>query len=102
MRRALTHILTGSTWEEIDRLTAHAPGAGRLLATGSAGRAFLRARPDEGFRIITNMNKEEADLAPDDAELLRLDERAADVYNLLCGSDIYAASDRVRRPYIGG
>ena len=30
----------------------------------------------------------------------QLDEKAADIYNLLCGRDIYAASDRVRSPHI--
>ena len=28
------------------------------------------------------------------------DETAADIYNLLCGRDIYSSSDRVTSPYI--
>ena len=55
---------------------------------------------DDGFRIITNINKEEGNLDPETAEFLRLDEKTADLYHLLCGEDIYSASDRVRRPYI--
>ena len=60
----------------------------------------MRELGDDGFRIITNINKEEDDLDPGSAELLRLDERAADLYHLLRGQDLYSASDRVRRPYI--
>ncbi len=97
--RALTHILLESTWNEIGRLSARTPSAGRLLAAGEAGRKFMREF-DGDFRVITNINKEEEKLEPDDAELLKLDERAADMYNLLRGKDIYSASDRVARPYI--
>ena len=100
VRRALTHILAGSGWEEIDRLTVRIPAAGRLLAAGKQGRAYMRQLGDDGFRIITNINKEEGGLDPEAAECLRLDERTADLYHLLCGEDIYNASDRVRRPYI--
>lgn len=100
IRRALTHILVGAGWDEVDRLTSRIPTAGRLLAAGKKGRAFMRELPDDGFRIVTNINKEECSLHPDDADLLRLDERAADLYSLLCGRDIWSASDRVRRPYI--
>ena len=100
IRRALTHILTGSTWEEIDALTSAEPGAGRLLAANEAGRRFMRDRADDAFTIITNMNREEEKLDSGDRKLLALDEKAADIYNLLCGRDIYSASDRVTRPYI--
>lgn len=100
VRRALTHILAGAGWEEIDRCTARKPASGRLLAAGKRGRAYMRSLPDDGFRIITNINKEEDDLDPQTAECLRLDERAADLYHLLCGQDLCSASDRVRRPYI--
>lgn len=100
VRRALTHILAGAGWEEIDRITARKPAAGRLLAAGKRGRAYMRNLGDDGFRIITNINKEEGSLDPETAECLRLGERTADLYHLLCGDDIYSASDRVRRPYI--
>lgn len=100
VRRALTHILAGTGWEEVDRCAARKPAAGRLLAAGRRGRAYMRELGDDGFRIITNINKEEDDLDPGSAELLRLDERAADLYHLLCGQDLYNSSDRVRRPYI--
>lgn len=100
VRRALTHILAGAGWAEIDLLTARTPAAGRLLAAGKRGRAYMRELSDDGFRIITNINKEEENLDSGTAELLRLDEKTADLYHLLCGKDIYSASDRVRRPYI--
>lgn len=100
IRRALTHILTGTAWEEADALTAQGPGAGRLLAAGERGRQFMRERDGSTFTIVTNMNKQEAELEPADRKLLMLDEKAADLYNLLCGRDLYASSDRVRSPFI--
>ncbi len=100
VRRALTHILAGASWEEIDRLTARIPAAGKLLAAGKRGRAYMRQLGNDGFRIITNINKEEGNLDPETAECLRLDERTVDLYHLLCGKDLYSASDRVRQPYI--
>ena len=99
IRRALTNILAGTGWEEADALTGRTPTAGRLLAAGDAGRQFLR-EADGDFRIVTNLNREEAALDPADRQLLQLDEKAADLYNLLCGRDLYASSDRVRNPYI--
>lgn len=100
IRRALTHILTGTSWEEAAVLTGRAPAAGRMLAAGERGRKLLRERDGNAFTIVTNMNKQEAELDPADRQLLQLDEKAADIYNLLCGRDIYAASDRVRSPHI--
>ncbi|MGX8773834.1 MAG: tRNA(Met) cytidine acetate ligase [Bacillota bacterium] len=100
IRRALTNILVGLSWKEADLLTSRAPSAGRLLAAAEAGRRFMRERRDGGFTIITNVNREEEGLAPLDRRLLKLDETAADIYNLLCAKDIYSASDRVTSPYI--
>jgi len=100
IRRALTHVLTGTGWKEADTLTARAPSAGRLLAAGEKGRQFMREHRDGDFTVVTNLNREEEKLAPLDRQLLKLDEKAADIYNLLCGRDLYAASDRVRSPYI--
>ena len=100
IRRALTNILVGLSWKEADLLTSRVPSAGRLLAANEAGRRFMRERPDDLFTIITNMNREEEKLAPLDRQMLKLDETAADIYNLLCRRDIYSASDRVTSPYI--
>ena len=60
----------------------------------------MRERDDETFRIVTNRNKEDDQLSPSARELLDLDEKAADLYNLLRGRDIRTSSDRVMRPYI--
>ena len=100
VRRALTHLLVGASWDEVDRLAAESPSAVRLLAARDAGRRFMRERDDETIRIVTNRNKEDDQLSPSDRELLDLDERAADLYNLLRGRDIRTSSDRVMRPYI--
>ena len=100
IRRALTNILVGLSWKEADLLTSRMPTAGKLLAANEAGRRFMRERPDEGFTIVTNMNREEEKLAPLDRQMLKLDETAADIYNLLCRRDIYSSSDRVTSPHI--
>lgn len=100
IRRALTHILTGTSWEEAAALTKTSPSAGRLLAAGERGRKFMRERDGSVFTIVTNMNKQEEDLEPADRQLLTRDERASDIYNLLCGKELYASSDRVRSPFI--
>ena len=100
IRRALTNMLVGLSWKEADFLTSRAPAAGRLLAAGEAGRRFMRERSGDGFTIVTNMNREEKGLAAADRQMLKLDETAADIYNLLCGRDIYSSSDRVTSPYI--
>ena len=100
IRRALTNILVGLSWKEADFLTSRAPFAGRLLAAGEAGRRFMRERSGDDFTIVTNMNREEKGLAAADRQMLKLDETAADIYNLLCGRDIYSSSDRVTSPYI--
>ena len=101
IKRALTHLLVGASWDEVDRMTEAGPSAVRLLAARDAGRRFMRERGDESFRIVTNRHKEDDLLSPDARELLDLDEKAADLYNLLRGRDIRTSSDRVMRPYIG-
>ncbi|MBR0455317.1 MAG: nucleotidyltransferase family protein [Firmicutes bacterium] len=101
VRRALTHLLVGTSWDEVDRLTAEGPSAVRLLAARDAGRRLMRERNDETLRIVTNRNKEDEQLSLASRELLDLDERAADLYNLLRARDIRTSSDRVMRPYIG-
>jgi len=101
IRRALTHLLVGASWDEVDRMTEAGSSAVRLLAARDAGRRFMRERGDASFRIVTNRNKEDELLSPAARELLDLDERAADLYNLLRGRDIRTSSDRVMRPYIG-
>ena len=60
----------------------------------------MRERDGSVFTIVTNMNKQEEELEPADRQMLILDEKAADIYNLLCGRELYASSDRVRSPYI--
>ena len=101
IRRALTSILVGLSWKEADLLTSRTPTAGKLLAANEAGRRFMRELRGDEFAIVTNMNREEEKLAPLDRQMLKLDETAADIYNLLCGRDIYSASDRVTSPHIG-
>ena len=101
VRRALTHLLVGTSWDEVNRFAVEGPSAVKLLAARDAGRRFMRERDDETFRIVTNRNKEDEQLSPSSRELLDLDERAADLYNLLRARDIRTSSDRVMRPYIG-
>ena len=49
--------------------------------------------------IITNINKE-ADICGSVYDTLKYDLLASDMYNLICGRDLYSFSDRVRKPYM--
>ena len=49
--------------------------------------------------VITNINKE-TDICEGVYDTLRYDLLASDMYNLICGKDIYSFSDKVKRPYI--
>ena len=72
------------------------PGYGRVLAIGRKGRELIRLwQQDEwALPLITKVDKDTDD------PLLQLDMRAADVYNLARGADLYEDSDLVRHPYV--
>lgn len=68
----------------------------RILAASQNGTKLLRyIKKSACIPVITNINKEEK--LPD---LIAFDILAGDVYNLICGNDLYKESDYVRHPYI--
>ena len=100
VKRMLTYVLLGVKGKEMDELSSLSPSYGRLLATTKTGREFIRNFESNEFKIITNINKIDSASDIEVHKLLQMDVRAADMYNLLCGRDIYDSSDKVMRPFI--
>ena len=76
----------------------------RVLAAGERGRKLIRSlkeRDEETIPVITNINRDR-DHDVDVMHSLELDSRAADMYNIITGRDLYEDSDRVRKPYMRG
>ena len=95
MRRLLLYMLMNIKGKELPEAMY-----ARVLAADRLGRDFIRESKERGgIDIITNVNKE----MPEDDQIrrcLEIDMRAADIYNYLTGSDEYANSDRVVKPFI--
>lgn len=97
VRRLLIYVLMGMKMRE-PNFDLYA----RVLAVGPKGRELLKKMKKEGtasIPVITNINKDvqDGDLIWD---TLKFDCRAADMYNLINGRDLYDFSDRVIKPYI--
>lgn len=74
---------------------------GRVLAAGPAGRRLLRRLADsEKIHIIANGNRQE-EIPEEILQGLILDERAADMYNLICGKPVDAGRDARQHPWMG-
>lgn len=104
VRRMLANILVGVRSRDADRILAEDRSAAsylRVLAAGRRGREYLKIlkKRENAPPHITNVNRftEKGTAA---ADLLEIDIRAADMYNLISGHDIVKSSDRVRKPYI--
>lgn len=100
IKRMLTYILLGAKREEMDYMLQWEPEHALLLAASDVGRVYVRKFNGGRFRFITNINK--SALEPDSraGKVMRMDGEAADVYNLLCGRNIYRTSDNMMHPYI--
>jgi len=99
VRRLLTYVLMGIREYEPPKAVY-----GRVLAANETGRkllAGLKKQEEHIIPIITNVNKDEIDNREVQA-CLRYDVLAADMYNLIYDRDMYAFSDKVRRPYMAG
>ena len=84
------------------KYSAQEPQYIRVLGFSEKGRSVLSGRKNsEGdiLPVITNINKEAHRLTEEAADMLALDVKAADVYNLLTGRGS-EYSDHVRRPEI--
>jgi predicted nucleotidyltransferase len=77
------------------------PGYIRILGAGKKGRAFLRESAKNGrcsLPLITNINRLPDTLNDSDIDMIELEARAADIYSIICGRDMYAHSDHVVHP----
>lgn len=98
VRRLLVYVLLGIRQYELPQAVY-----GRVLAADDTGRkllADLRKR-DVHIPLITNVNKDERDNEAVQ-ECIYYDMLAADMYNLIYDRDLYAFSDKVRKPYMAG
>ncbi|MGN0701599.1 MAG: nucleotidyltransferase family protein [Lentihominibacter sp.] len=99
IRRILTYVVTGIKGQQADRLLEEDIHGVRLLAADAKGRALIRNTDSERIAFVPNINR-----LPEEhkwsREVLGLDAKAADFYNLLCGRSLYEESDYVRRPAI--
>ena len=97
VRRLMVYTLLGIRERETaDQLY------GRVLAAGAKGRELIRMMKKQEIAdipIISNINKE-ADICGSVYDTLKYDLLASDMYNLICGRDLYSFSDRVRKPYM--
>lgn len=98
VRRLLTYVLLGIREYEPAKAIY-----GRVLAATDKGRQLLNSlkKQDEHIPIITNINKDELDNDCVQA-CLKYDVLASDMYNLIHDRDLYAFSDKVKRPYMAG
>ncbi len=98
VRRLLTYVLLGIREYEPAKAVY-----GRVLAANENGRKLLGSlkKQDGHMPIITNINKDELDNEIVQA-CLRYDVLASDMYNLIYDRDMYAFSDKVKRPYMAG
>ena len=96
MRRLVLYMAMNLKWHELPNGVY-----GRVLAADGVGRELVRQvkNSDNGFEIITNINKE-MPVNEVNAETLAIDIKASDIYNFIVGKDEYKYSDYVKRPFI--
>lgn len=97
IRRLLVYVLLGIRERELPKGIY-----ARVLAAGPKGRELLREQKKNEqaeIPVITNVNRE-VELCTEVKETLQYDLLAADMYNLICGRDLYKFSDRVMMPYM--
>lgn len=101
--RMLLHILTGLTTDFHDvckgaKDNSALPLYARVLAFNEKGAQLIkRAKKSSVIPIITNINKTEI-TDPAVSSLLSYDILAADIYNIICGKDLYQNSEYVSMP----
>ncbi|MCG8483343.1 MAG: nucleotidyltransferase [Clostridia bacterium] len=104
IQRLLIHILLNISKQDVKYITEENCLYGRILGFSSKGSELIRHIKEKATRsipIISNINKE----IPKNSslhKLLKYDIAASDLYYLVSNqSNLYAASDYVRKPFIG-
>ncbi len=75
----------------------------RILAVSERGRELLSIVKKKELNtapLLTNINKNCNELSSYGKSVLDLDIKAVDIYNMICGVDLYKESDYCKRPYI--
>lgn len=75
----------------------------RLLALNGKGRkiiSYIENKEINSLPIITNINKSQSSLSKEAINMLEIDTRAMDVYNLISNRNTYSYSDYVKHPFI--
>jgi predicted nucleotidyltransferase len=99
VRRFLLHSLFGLTRGDFGRLDAAWPCYARVLALSERGGGILRlVKAKADIRIVTNLNRQR--LPSPASEILDLDVRAADIYNLIGAGSMRERSDHRMRPFV--
>ncbi len=102
IQRLLIHLLLHLTKDKMKTFadSRNCLYARVLALNGKGAKILSHIKEEECARIpiITNINKEMADL-PDVKELLDFDIMASDVYNLVANRKIYKNSDHVQKLY---
>ena len=75
----------------------------RILAVSERGRELLSVVKKKELNtapLLTNINKNCNELSSYGKNVLDLDIKAVDIYNMICARDLYKESDYCKRPYI--
>lgn len=97
--RILCQLVLGLTKDGYRKIKDEGQAYAKVLAFNEAGAKVLSACKKEGsIPVLSNVNKLPADFAAE--ELLTADLKAADLYSVICGRQVYEASDRVRVPVL--
>lgn len=84
-----------------EQYPAGSPRYVRILGFSERGREYLseiKRNESCSLPLITNINKETGALDDTASSMLKLDVRAADIYDLVTGRDVERCSDHVRTP----
>lgn len=98
LSRLCMQLLLGITRSKFD---ISEPEYIRVLGFNERGRELLAEMRNEesaSLPVIINVNKSSGDLSEKALKLLELDMHAADIYNLMTGTDIGQGSDRRHAP----
>lgn len=101
IKRVLCHIFTGLLRQDVLMAKERGLLYGRVLGFSERGAVLLRSlkKKEGGLPIITNLKKRDLEEREEGA-VLKYDVLAADLYNLICRSELYSCSDFVKSPFV--
>ena len=97
LSRLVTQLVLGITRNNL----VIDPSYIRVLGFTARGRELLsEISRKSAIPVITNPSRQQKLLNDEGKRLLAIDSKASDIYNLLCGSNLYRNSDYVKKPII--